>query len=84
MGRSENMQANNKVSQSIPYTKVVGRELGSSPLFTRCQLKYNKKLKRQTYVNLSVKKAKNKFEKVNGHGFCSPIQLRIANFLRFI
>jgi hypothetical protein len=47
-------------------------------------LKYKKKLKRQTYVNLSVKKAKNKFEKVNGHGFCSPIQLRIANFLRFV
>lgn len=78
------MQANNKVSQSIPYTKVVEVLLGSSPLFIRCQLKYKKKLKRQTYVNLSVKKAKNKSEKVNGRGFSSSSQLKIANFLRFI
>jgi len=33
------MEANNRVFQSIPYTKVVGWELGSSPLFTRCQPK---------------------------------------------
>ncbi|CAD5272186.1 hypothetical protein ALTERO38_50856 [Alteromonas sp. 38] len=39
MGRSENMQGNNKVSQSIPYTKVVGRVSGSRPLFVRCQPK---------------------------------------------